>query len=231
MKHNLSVRVAYPLLKAFVWFLMLLLGPLRVKGRRNVPQTGGLLILSNHLADIDPPIVQIACKRSIHFMAKSELFEMPVLKHLIRWFHAFPVKRGEPDRAAIKHAISLLHSGEAVCIFPEGELSEKGTLLPLLPGSALIVRKADVPVVCVGLRNTNRVMPYRSVVPRPGFCFTHAEWGEPRRFASDASTEEIIGWATTELLRLTHSPTPGVRGSDVDASGSHPLTGSQGRDQ
>lgn len=203
MKHNLSVRVMYPVLKAFVRGLMLVLGPLRVRGRARVPVSGGLLILANHIADIDPPVVQIACGRRIHFMAKSELFSIPVLGVLIRWFHAFPVRRGEPDRAAIKHAISLLHAGEAVCIFPEGELSESGRLQPLLPGAALIVRKAGVPVVCCGLRNTNRVMPYRRVVPRPGFCFTYAEWGEARTFDPDASADEVIGWATQELRRLT----------------------------
>jgi 1-acyl-sn-glycerol-3-phosphate acyltransferase len=190
-------------LKLFVRGLMLVLGPLKVRGMANVPSRGGLLILSNHIADIDPPIVQIACKRRIHFMAKSELFEIPVLKHLIRWFHAFPVKRGEPDRAAIKHALGLLAAGEAVCIFPEGELSETGELLPLLPGAALIVRKAGVPVVCCGLRNTNRVMPYKSVIPRPGFCFTYAKWGEPRTFSPDATQDEILGWAEAELRRLT----------------------------
>jgi 1-acyl-sn-glycerol-3-phosphate acyltransferase len=193
----------YPVLKLLVRLLMLVLGPLRVSGASRVPRTGGLLILANHIADIDPPVVQISCRRRIHFMAKSELFEIPVLKHLIRWFHAFPVKRGEPDRAAIKHAIGLLQAGEAVCIFPEGELSESGRLQPLLPGAALIVRKAGVPVVCCGLRNTNRVMPYRSVVPRPGFCFTYAAWGNPRGFASDATTEEVLGWAEGELRRLT----------------------------
>jgi hypothetical protein len=72
-----------------------------------------------------------------------------------------------------------------------------------LPGAALIVRKAGVPVVCCGLRNTNRVMPYRSVVPRPGLCHTHAAWGEPRRFDGGATQEEILGWAESELRRLT----------------------------
>ena len=90
-----------------------------------------------------------------------------------------------------------------MCIFPEGELSESGRLQPLLPGAALIVRKAGVPVVCCGIRNTNRVMPYRSVVPRPCFCRTYAEWGEPRTFDADASSEEILEWAEGELRRLT----------------------------
>ena len=203
MKHNASVRIAYPVLRFLVWLLMLLLGPVRTKGRKNVPRTGGLLILSNHIADLDPVAVQIACKRPIHYMAKSELFKIPVLKHLIRWFHAFPVKRGAPDRAAIQHAIDLLRSGEAVCIFPEGQLSEDGRLQPLLAGSALIVRKADVPVLCCGLRNTNRVMPYGKVLPRPAFCFTRVDWGGARKFEDGTTDEEILAWATQELLRLT----------------------------
>ena len=94
MRHKLGVRLMYPVLKLLVRLLMLVLGPLRVRGAERVPRSGGLLILANHIADIDPPVVQISCRRRIHFMAKSELFEIPVLRHLIRWFHAFPVKRG-----------------------------------------------------------------------------------------------------------------------------------------
>ncbi|HXH62362.1 MAG TPA: lysophospholipid acyltransferase family protein [Fimbriimonadaceae bacterium] len=183
--------------------MMLVLGPLRVSGSSSVPPKGGLLILSNHIADIDPPVVGIACRRRIHFMAKSELFEIPILKHVIRWFQAFPVKRGAPDKAAIRHAIDLLQAGEVVCIFPEGQLSEDSLLQPLLPGAALIVRKAGVPVVCCGLRNTNRVMPYRTVFPRPAWCFTYAKWGEARTFDKGESAEEILAWADGQLRALT----------------------------
>ena len=114
MRHRLSVRLAFPILTFFVRLLFVLLGPIRSHDRNNIPRSGGLLILSNHIADVDPIVVQLACPRMIHFMAKSELFEIPVLKHFIKWFHVFPVKRGEPDRAAIKHAISLVAQGEAV---------------------------------------------------------------------------------------------------------------------
>ncbi len=167
-----------------------------------MPRKGGLLILPNHLADVDPVAIQLACNRPVHFMAKSELFDFPVIKRLIP-MNAFPVKRGEPDRAALKHAIKLLQMGEVVCIFPEGQLSQSGELQELKPGIALIVRSALVPVICCGLRNTQCMMPYGTTVPRPGFRWIDAIWGEVREFEKASETEEILSWVSGQLRDLT----------------------------
>ena len=191
-----------PLIKAFAWCLFMVLGPFRVKGKKNVPRKGGLLILANHRADADPVLVVLASPRRTHFMAKSELFSVPLLGPFIRAFRSFPVKRGEPDKQAIKTAVSLLKSGEAVCVFPEGELSETGEMLPLKPGVALIVRMAGVPVICVGLKNTARMLPYGKVIPRPAFAWIEARWGEPKAFEHHESAEAILEWAGEELQRL-----------------------------
>jgi len=185
-----------------VRILFTLLGPCRSFKRRNVPQQGGVLILSNHLADCDPVVVQLGCRRHVKFMAKSELFEMRVLGRLIRWLEAFPVKRGEPDRGAIKQAVEYLKQGHAVCVFPEGQLSEDGKLQPILPGAALIARMADVPIICCGLRNTNRIMPYGSYIPRPAFRWVDCRWGEVRKFDRSTSAEEVVEWVYAELSRL-----------------------------
>lgn len=199
--------VMLPLAKFLSWILFTVLGPTRVFGRRNVPRTGGVLILANHRADVDPILVQIACPRPVYFMAKSELFVMPILGRAIRGFRAFPVKRGEPDRDAIKKAVALLQAGETVCVFPEGELSETGEMLPLKPGVALVVRMAQASVICVGLRNTNRILPYGAVIPRPAFRWVEARWGEPRQFDAHAAAEEVLSWADEELQRLSQ-PSP-----------------------
>jgi 1-acyl-sn-glycerol-3-phosphate acyltransferase len=135
-------------------------------------------------------------------MAKSELFDIKVLGKMIR-MNAFPVKRGEPDRAALKHAIKLLQMGEPVCIFPEGQLSETGELQELKPGVALIARSAGVPVICVGLKNTNKMLPYGTLLPRPGFTWMEATWGEPRTFDKSTETEEFLTWVSGQLRELT----------------------------
>jgi len=195
--------VGLPLARVAAWILFTLLGPFRVKQRSRVPSGGGLLILSNHLADVDPIAVQMACPRPVYFMAKSELFEMFLLGKVIRWFKAFPVKRGEPDRSAIKKAVAYLKAGNVVCVFPEGELSESGDLLPLKPGIALIVRMAGVPVICLGLKRTNRMLPYGSLLPRPALGWVEAAWSESKSFEKEATAEEIVAWAEGEIQALT----------------------------
>lgn len=199
-----SIRL--PIARVFLGIFMFLFGPLKVRGKEKVPRQGGLLILANHLSDCDPVATQIAAPRPVHFMAKSELFEIPVLRNVLVWFGSFPVKRGEPDRTAIKRAVALAKAGEAVVIYPEGQISEDAKLQELKAGVALIVRMAGVPVTCLGLQNTQRVIPYGKVLPRPAFRTIWAKWGEARTFEKGASPEEILGWVESELRTLTGQP-------------------------
>lgn len=194
------------LLKGLAFPLMTLLGPFRYSGSKNVPSKGGVIILCNHLADCDPIALQLACPRGIQFMSKSELWEMKIIGPLLKWWGCFAVKRGEPDRASLRIAAELAKSGGVVGIFPEGQLSEDGKLQEIKPGAALIIRMAGVPVICCGLKNTNRVVPYGSMIPRPAFSWVSATWGEPREFSKDTSTEEIVAWAESEFRRLIPEP-------------------------
>ena len=193
----------YPLARVFIALLTVILGPPWVHGWGRVPAKGGLLILANHLADFDPILVQVGCRRRIRFMGKSELFDMRVLGTLMRWGGAFPVKRGEPDREALKKAVRLLKAGETVCIFPEGQLSEDGKLQPLKPGVGLIAKMAGVPVICCGIANTNRVVPYGSLIPRPALRVLTVSWSEPREVSKDDTVESIIEWTDGQLRSLT----------------------------
>jgi 1-acyl-sn-glycerol-3-phosphate acyltransferase len=196
-------HVVLTLGKLFCRILFWILGPITSRGSYRVPRNGPILILSNHLADVDPIVVQVSCPRPVHFMAKSELFDMKILGRVIRAFQAFPVKRGEPDRASMRHAIDLLKMGEAVSVFPEGQLSEDGELQELKSGVALIIRQASTPVICCGIRNSNKVMPYGTTKPRISGGRVYVEWGEVREFTKESSTEDIIEWATQQLRELT----------------------------
>ena len=196
-------RFILPLLRVALFPLITLWGPIRRSGAYRVPRQGGLLILANHISDIDPPYLQLGCPRPCHFMAKSDLFPIPILGAAMRMCGAFPVKRGEPDRASLRHAITLLEEGEALAVFPEGEASEFGELLPLKPGIALIARQTGVPVICCGIRGTRGIIPYRSLIPRPSFRRVRMNWGEPRAFTKADSTESILAWAEGQLRELT----------------------------
>lgn len=130
-----------------------------VSGREHVPDRGGVVLFANHTSYADPPIVGPACPRAVNFMAKSELFRVPVLSSFIRRTHAFPVQRGTADQQALRHALRLLKDEEVLLIFPEGTRSPDGRLLPFEAGAGFVALTSGAAVVPVGLDGADRMLP------------------------------------------------------------------------
>jgi 1-acyl-sn-glycerol-3-phosphate acyltransferase len=195
--------VGMPFAKAICLIVFKTLGRLHVKGAERVPSSGGLLVFPNHRSDCDPPVVHASSPRPLHYMAKSELFEMRLTSWATWLMGAFPIRRGAPDRAALRHAAELAKLGEAVCVFPEGQLTETGQIQEIKPGVALIVRMAGVPCICLGLKHTDEVVPYGSLRPHFSKRRVEAVWGEPHTFDKGTPAEEIIAWIDAELRRLS----------------------------
>ncbi|MER3413109.1 MAG: 1-acyl-sn-glycerol-3-phosphate acyltransferase [Armatimonadota bacterium] len=198
--------VLYPLGKLVLAVFFLLFGPVRVRGRSLVPRQGGLLVVANHLSDVDPPLVGYALPRPAWFMAKSELFSIPILGKVIRAFRAFPVERGRPDRGAIRRAIELLRAGECVVVFPEGQISEDGRLQPALAGAAIIWKQAQVTCVVCGIVGSQRIVPFRAIIPRPALGGVSVRFGEPIPWERAHDIETFGEWFTREAQRLTGLP-------------------------
>jgi len=118
----------------------------RVFGTGNVPAGGPLIVACNHVSYFDPPLLGSLCPRRIRYMAKKELFAMPVLGPVIRALGAYPVDRHGSATAAIKRSLQVLESGGAVGIFPEGTRNPKGLVTPQF-GAALLAALAQAPVV------------------------------------------------------------------------------------
>ncbi len=182
---------------------MTIFGRAKCIGARQFPRKGGVLILANHCSDVDPLLVQMSCPRNVHFMAKSELFEMKFLAILMRLGSTFPVKRGEADRAALRLAAEYLKLDEVVCVFPEGQLSEDGKLQSLFPGIALIIRLAHPKVICLGLNHSREVMPYGKMTLQFAKHRVISRWGMPIEFSKENTTEEILDWVKNQLESLT----------------------------
>lgn len=156
----------YPLVFVLLRLLMRAAGRIRSSGEANVPASGGVLLCPNHTSDCDPPAIFVTTPRRAWFVGKNELFEIPVLGWLFAHFQGFPIKRDSADRAALRRIEALLKAGEPVVLFPEGRLSESGFLQRVQPGAALLSLRTGVPIVPVGIRNTNGVVPYGELRPR-----------------------------------------------------------------
>lgn len=119
----------------------------RIHGAGNVPAAGGVVICCNHISWWDPPVLGCSIIRPISFMAKEELFDLPVFGQFLRKLRAFPVKRNTADRSALKRSLELLSKDEVFGILPEGTRSKTGEIGRAEPGIAWIAWKSRVPVV------------------------------------------------------------------------------------
>jgi len=138
----------------------------RIYNAERVPQTGPVVIVSNHASDFDPPILSSCMRRPVAFMAKEELFKVPVLKDAIALYGAYPVKRGSADRSAIRAALSCLEDGWAAGIFLQGTRTPDGRITEPKFGAPLIAAKAQVPLIPVSLWGTHRILKKGSPLPR-----------------------------------------------------------------
>ncbi|MDX2065733.1 MAG: lysophospholipid acyltransferase family protein [Fimbriimonadaceae bacterium] len=176
-------------------------GPIRSE-RFRAASRGGMLVVANHASGLDPILAQYGFSRPIHFMATHDRFEIPWLARLMRFFHAFPVHRGKGDRAALRRAIRLLQLGEVVGIFPEGGLSEDGTLQPLERGVTMLIRQTGVPVVVCGIAGARAYMGWGEMAVKPARGEITIRYAGPFDFR-DVPDGEIIAKLTTSLHELT----------------------------
>lgn len=139
----------------------------RIYGAENVPREGPLVVASNHASYFDPPLVSNCVGRPVAFMAKEELFEVPVLKQAIRLYGAYPVKRSSADRSALRAAIAALEQGWAVGIFLQGTRTADAKITEPKLGAATLAAKLQAPLLPVSLWGTEKILANGSRFPRP----------------------------------------------------------------
>ncbi|MGD1913952.1 MAG: lysophospholipid acyltransferase family protein [Rivularia sp. (in: cyanobacteria)] len=138
----------------------------RIYGAENVPRNGALVVVSNHASNFDPPIVSNSVRRPVSYMAKEELFKIPIFKQAIQLYGAYPVSRGNADRNAIRKALEYLNDGWAVGIFLQGTRTANGRITDPKRGAALIAAKAKAPIIPVCLWGTQEIEQKGGTIPQ-----------------------------------------------------------------
>jgi 1-acyl-sn-glycerol-3-phosphate acyltransferase len=134
----------------FAWLLVTVPAKLvlhiRFEGRRNVPRHGPLIVASNHVSNLDPPLIGIAVPRFVRHMAKRELFKVGWLYAFMKSIGTIMVDRGH-GKQALLDAVESLKSGDCVVIFPEGTRSPDGRLHKGHSGVIVMALRANSPIV------------------------------------------------------------------------------------
>jgi 1-acyl-sn-glycerol-3-phosphate acyltransferase len=171
----------YAILKPIAVALMRLLFRLEVKSPGLVPATGPVLLVSNHLSVLDPPLVGGAAPRPLFFMAKEELFRIPLFGRLIRSLNARPVRRDGSDMRALKASLALLEEGRALLVFPEGTRGVEGQPpREFKAGVGMLAVMSGAPVVPVYVSGSGAALPRGRTLPR--LARVRVTFGEPLTF-------------------------------------------------
>jgi 1-acyl-sn-glycerol-3-phosphate acyltransferase len=142
----------------------------RARGVEHVPKRGPALFVVNHQSFLDPMMVGIPISRPLRFLARDTLFRQPLMRAFLKKVYAIPVNRNSASSTTIRQAAAQLQQGFLVGIFPEGTRSDNGELGALKPGFIALVRRADAPIIPVGLAGTGAAFPRGAWFVRPQKC-------------------------------------------------------------
>ena len=195
LSQKLLLAICRPLLNIlFSW---------KVEGRENIPLTGPLILITNHVHLLDPFFLVFSFPRWINFMAKEELFRSPFLRPWLRWAGSLSIRREGKIREKqkmLKSARNALEKGFILGMFPEGGRSRDGKLRKGKPGSAVIASKTNVPLLPVGIAGTDKIKGISWLWKRPGIV---VNIGKPFKLPPNYSrmSKSQMQLLTAQLMR------------------------------
>ena len=136
-------------------------------GREHLPKQGGVVVVSNHQSFYDIPVLSHAIPRHVSFVARDSLAHFAPLAWLMRTCGAVLIKRGAPDRAALREMVLHLERGDCLAVFPEGTRTVDGRVSEFKAGALLAARLAKVPSVPCSIRGSFEALPKKALFPRP----------------------------------------------------------------
>lgn len=202
--NRFGISVFYWTIVSLMRGLLAVLVRWKATGRERVPKHGGLLVVSNHLNNADPPVLAAGMMgRRISFMAKSELFKLP-FGVFPKWWGAFPVRRLEADIGAMLNAERLIRRGNVLGMFPEGTRSKNGTLGKPHPGTAVIALRTGATVLPCAITGSEVLSSPMRILRRPKVTVTVGEPFQVERIKkpSEQQVEELSARIMSEIAAM-----------------------------
>jgi 1-acyl-sn-glycerol-3-phosphate acyltransferase len=163
---NLLKTLWYEVCRGHIMAGMTLGFSLRWEGGRHIPQRGPALLVANHESFLDPPAIGLTTTRQLCYLARKTLFT-PSFGWFLRSVNCVPVDQEGIAKEGLKTILELLGKGRAVLVFPEGERTRDGAMLPLKPGIQLLIKRAQAPIIPVGIAGAFDAYPRDQLLPTP----------------------------------------------------------------
>lgn len=193
---------------ALRWLTRLLIR-FEVVGLENIPLSGPVILIINHIAFLDPVIVIDVIPRRVVPLAKIEAFDLPVLGLFMKIYGTIPVRRHQTDLRAIKHALQGLKNGSAILIAPEGTRSHNRQLQPARDGATMLALHSGAPIVPIGITGTDQMKAHLQQLKKTPIRISV---GEPFRVTSPSSLKRLsrgeISQLTTEMMQQLAAQLP-----------------------
>jgi 1-acyl-sn-glycerol-3-phosphate acyltransferase len=193
------IDMLYRFARSLLRVLFRLLFHLKAYGIENIPETGPLILCGNHRSNFDPFLLGTPLKRELFFMAKAEIFQIPVIGWLAKSVHSFPVKRGGVSKESIRLAIQLLKDGQAMCIFPEGSRKNAGGVGK--KGAASLALKSNAIVIPVAI--VGNYKPFRRMAVYYGKPVDLSDFAQGTSEQLEAATDKIMSEIRTMVRQAT----------------------------
>lgn len=178
----------YTFFRGIFRLLFRVLFRLQAEGKENIPKDGAVVLCANHTSNWDPPVLGSPIERKVHYMAKAELFQLPVLSYVLPRIGAFPVKRGGVSKESIRLSLQLLKDGNMLGIFPEGTRSNAGGMGK--KGAASLALKAGATVIPAAIIGSYKPFSRMKVVYGPPVDIT--EFADSGPEGLEQATDKIM---------------------------------------
>ncbi len=170
------MSILYPISRHLARFCFGTFGRLEINGQEWVPPYGPLIVVCNHLAATDPPLLVASMARTLHFIAKQELFHNPISRYILKSYNVSPFDRSGSRADALRLLLRFLNEDRAVVVFPEGHRSPDHTMQAGMLGVVYLALKSQAPILPVGVSGTEKINGWRMPVP---LCRMRANIGQP----------------------------------------------------